>query len=354
MCPLAAGSLLLAAGLIPAALLWDFSWESTVGIDLPWAAPHVTLYLATALAALGGFLALRGHEGTAIGRFRAPLGAWISLWGAVAFLTATLFDFWWQSGYGLAVGVWHPPQILKAIAFWSVGFGALFCCLRRPILFPLAGGMLLALASVMTLTASYANRQHGAGFYQLACLVYPPVLIALAVAGPWKFSATAGALFALTLGALAVWVLPLVPGSPQVPPIYHPRDYLLPPPFPLLLAGPALVLDLLLRVFPAGGKGVHLLRSSAECGLAFFATFLATQWNFASFLLSPAADNWFFAGGGRHWPFFLRIDAAAQTGFWRLPGDDVTLASGIWCAALALLSAGLGLALGSWLRRLQR
>src|SRR5262245_957749 len=42
--------LLIAAALVPISLLWDFSWESTVGIDLFWSWPHVATYLAVAFA----------------------------------------------------------------------------------------------------------------------------------------------------------------------------------------------------------------------------------------------------------------------------------------------------------------
>ena len=74
-----AGLLLAAAG-IPASLLWDFSWESTVGIDLAWAPPHVATYLAVALAGLLALGAMWRGDGVRIGKWRAPLGAWVALW----------------------------------------------------------------------------------------------------------------------------------------------------------------------------------------------------------------------------------------------------------------------------------
>jgi hypothetical protein len=33
-------------------LVWDFSWESTVGVDRVWAPPHLATALAVALAGL--------------------------------------------------------------------------------------------------------------------------------------------------------------------------------------------------------------------------------------------------------------------------------------------------------------
>lgn len=346
--------LVVAAMWIPAALLWDYSWECTEGIDLFWSTPHLAIYAGIALAAAGGFFALRLNEGIVIGKFRAPLGTWITLWGTLAFLTATLFDRWWQMSYGLGAGIWHPPQILKAIAFVAIGIGALLCSARRRILFSFAGGTMLALAGVMTVTICYANRQHGSTFYQLACAVYPLMLVTLAAAGPHKFSAAFSAVAALGLGLLAVWLLPLIPGSPQVAPIYHPRDHLMPPPFPLLLVVPAFAMDLLLRVFPGREQRFQNERRAMECGLAFFVLFIAIQWNFSRFLLSPGADNWFFAGGGQHWPFFLKLDATARISFWKLRGDEINFATGLWCALLAVLGARAGLAIGTWMKGVKR
>ncbi len=346
--------LVAASAGVTSALLWDFSWESTIGIDLPWAAPHLALDAAALAAAIGALLALGQRIGVAIGPVRAPLGAWIALWGSAAFLVATLFDHWWQSTYGLSAGIWHPPQLLKAGAFLAITGGAWIASAGRSLLFPLAGGMLLSLAGAMTVTNLYANRQHGAGFYQLGCALYPSVLVALAVAGPRRFSASLGALAACGLGLAAVWLLPLIPGSPQVAPIHQPRDFLLPPPFPLLLVVPAFMIDLLVRVSPGVAGPENSPRRAIEAGCAFFAVFLAVQWNFAGFLLSPVADNPLFAGGGRHWPFFLKLDAAAHTAFWRLPGDDVDLTAGLACAAAAIASSAAGFAIGHWLNRVRR
>src|SRR4029077_20670345 len=107
---------------------------------------------------------------------------------------------WGRGSVGRGAGILHPPQILKAISFVGIAFGALLCSARRPILFSFAGGTILALAGVMTITICYANRQHGATFYYLACALYPLTLVTLAAADPRKFSATLSALAALGLG----------------------------------------------------------------------------------------------------------------------------------------------------------
>ena len=278
------------------------------------------------------------------------------------FVAAVLFDRWWQAGYGLAAGIWHPPQILKTAAFFAVAGGAWLTAAqaqnqgRRNSAgqFAAAGALLLVLISVVTLVPSYPNRQHAAAFYQLACGTYPAVLAALAVAGRGRWPATTAALLHLAVMGLAVWVLPLVPAHPQVAPIYNPRDHLMPPPFPLLLVAPALAVDALLRWFPGREQRFADWRRAVECGLVFFAVCTAVQWCFAAFLLTPAADHWFFAGGGRHWPFFLKIDARSKVTFWHLGRDEINLASGLVTAGLAIAAARLGLWLGAWMKRVQR
>lgn len=362
--PVAEWAMLLGAALVPVSLLWDYAFESTIGVDLFWSAPHVANDLAIALAAAGACAVLARTtraraEGVALGRLRAPLGAWLVLWGAFAFVTALFFDRWWQAGYGLAAGIWHPPQILKALAFFSVTTGTWLGLAGRQrqtagaLAFAAAGGVVLAMVSVVTLPLCFANRQHSALFVEVACATYPIALLALARAGRLRFSASLGALAAMGLIAALVWILPLVPGSPQVGPIYNPRDHLLPPPFPLLLVVPALAIDALLRVFPARTRRVQNWAHAFESGLSFFVIFTATQWLFSAFLLSPGADHWLFAGGGRHWPFFLRVDPSARTAFWLPPEDELTLGRMAIAAALAVLAARGGLWLGDAMQRVR-
>ncbi|HEV7401611.1 MAG TPA: hypothetical protein VGO11_01745 [Chthoniobacteraceae bacterium] len=333
------------AAAIPLSLLWDFSWEATVGIDNVWAAPHLTGYLAVAVAALIACLLL-------VRRIGAPLGARIVLWGAVAFLAAMLLDRWWLTAYGLAAGIWHPPQLLKATAFFAVIAGGWLACEGRA--FVATAGALLSMIGVVTLASNFANRQHSAAFYQIACGTYPFVLAAVAAAAPGRWAATRAALVYTLLWGAAVWLLPLIPGRPLVAPILHPRDHLLPPPFPLLLLVPAAAMDCLLAhakrsAAPRAGWGDAL-----EAGGAFALSFLAAQWLFASFLLSPATDNWFFAGGGRHWPFFLQITPAAETSFWHSANEALRLDRALVAVLLAIASTFLGLRLGAWMKGVRR
>lgn len=347
-------ALLLAAAGVPLSLLWDYSWESTVGIDLPLSPPHVANYLAVALAAVAALALVisgtRAGGGVRLARCVAPLGAWIVLWGALAFVTAVFFDRWWQSAYGLAAGIWHPPQLLKAAAFLAVTLGAWLCAPDRA----LGGATVLALIAVVTLPDTFANRQHGAPFYLIACGAYPLVLTAAATAGARRFPATRSALGYLLLTCAMVWLLPLFPAVPLTGPIFNPRDHMLPPPFPLLLVAPAFALDLLLRIRPGKVRRFDEFSRAVEAGLAFWIVFSAVQWMFAEFLLSPAADNRVFAGGGRHWPFFLQIHPSAMTAFWPEKDAEFTTTRALFAAALAVLSSFVGLRMGRVLRASSR
>src|SRR5262245_14953119 len=51
-CPVFGWMLLAAVVAVPVTLLWDYAWESTVGIDLVWSPPHAANYAAMAVAGL--------------------------------------------------------------------------------------------------------------------------------------------------------------------------------------------------------------------------------------------------------------------------------------------------------------
>ena len=94
--------------------------------------------------------------------------------------------------------------------------------------------------------------------------------------------------------------------------------------------------------------------SSRHGGRGFLPHVFCAQWVFADFLLTDLADNRFFAGGGRHWPFFLKIDAASRVEFWRFGNDDMDLAGALAAAGLSVLAARLGLWLGAWMKIVRR
>jgi hypothetical protein len=211
--------------------------------------------------------------------------------------------------------------------------------------------MLLTMIGIVTITQSYPNRQHSASFFQLAGATYPLVLAALARGGRARWPATTAALFYFAVMGAMVWLLPLVSARPLTGPVYNPLDHLMPPPFPLLLVVPALGMDLLLKKIRwPERRGVDWLQAGA-LGLFFFLSFLIAQWIFSGFLLSPAADHWFFAGGGKHWPFFLKISPPARTAFWETGADVMNGANALRALVLALIATRVGLWLGAWMKR---
>jgi hypothetical protein len=365
-----AGTWLLLAGAagVVLSLLWDFSWESTIGIDLTWSAPHSANYLAVAMLGMSAlgliwvFSAWQPESGVRLAGLSAPVGAWLAMWGAVAFAGSVLFDRWWQSAYGLSAGIWHPPQLCKAASFFAVLVGAWLVWLNQwnrsgeTDRFALIGlrfsaGLVLCMITVVSLVWNYPNRQHTAWFCQIGCATYPIVLMATVVAGGREFPATASALAYVLVLCTMTWLLPLFPGTPQTGPIYNRLEHLMPPPFPLLLPAPALGLDLLNNKFSWLGGRFKTWAQAVAGGLVFCSLFIATQWCFSDFLLSEDSANWFFAGGGEHWPFFLKLTPAARRAFWQ---EDLDWAGLLIALALAVAATRIGLWLGAWMRRLKR
>ena len=91
-------------------------------------------------------------------------------------------------------------------------------------------------------------------------------------------------------------------------------------------------------------------------GLAFFILFVTAQWTFASFLLSPSADHWFFAGGGRQWPVFNAVAPGAANAFWTgsALGEPFNFKNATIAMVLAIVSSRVGLWLGAWLARVKQ
>src|SRR5256886_15418038 len=97
-----AGSLSVICGLI-----WDISWHRTIGRDTFWTPAHLAIYLGGLLGGMtAGWLVIRttflgSVENKAasvrLWGLRAPLGAWVSIWGCFAMLTSAPFDDWWHN-----------------------------------------------------------------------------------------------------------------------------------------------------------------------------------------------------------------------------------------------------------------
>jgi len=367
--------LAFAATCITVGIMWDISWHETIGRDTFWTPAHMMIYLGGALGGcIGGWLAIQytffptaTQKQSAVRVFgaRAPLGAWIVIWGATAMLTSGPFDNWWHNAYGLDVKIISPPHALLGLGMFGITFGALVLVLTRQNrlqdgkgsgLFVFVGGVFTVLGGVFVMEYSFPNMQHAAVFYEVCALTFPFRLLALGRAARTSFPVTRLAAVYLLVECLLIWILPLFPAQPKLAPIYNPVTHMVPPPFPLLLIVPAVAMDLLLRWFGSVTGWRRLLLAIAMSG-AFLALFIPTQWFFAKFLISPSADNWFFAGN-RMWSYGSHLGEWTKR-FWRLePGEAnrsvLTFGAVLFTWLLAAVSSWLGLLLGGWMRKVQR
>ena len=324
---------------------WDISWHRSIGRDSFWSAPHMAIYACGILAGIGsGYLIFSTTFGRSaalkdvsvrIWGLSGPLGAFISAWGGVAMLASAPFDDWWHNAYGLDVRIISPPHMVLAAGFFGIELGTVMLMLAfmnraheraRPSLerlFLYVGGTVLCESLLIKLESISRSDQHNARFYLVVLIRTPAILAALSIASErrWASTMVTGVYSAFAVAFL--WLLPLFPAEPKLGPVYREITHFIPWEFPLLLIVPAIALDLILQ----RTGGWRPLVRAVTGGLAFFAIFVAVQWPFATFMLTPAARNWFFGGGYldfatpprsplSRFEFFYREPDPAQ--FWRV------------------------------------
>jgi hypothetical protein len=300
---------------------------------------------------------------------RAPLGAWVAIWGALAMITSAPFDDWWHNAYGLDVKIISPPHTVLGLGMLGISVGALLLVLSRQNrmheasspkgfgLFVYTGGVFILLGSVFILEYIFPNTQHGASFYIVCAMMYPIRLVALSRAGRGTWPATRAAAVYMGLFCAVDWILELFPARPKLAPIFNPVTHMVPLPFPLLLIFPAMAIDLLLgKTRAADGSWWQRVGLAIVLGATFLAVLIAVHWPFAKFLLSPHAENGFFMGN-RIWGYNSQA-GDWQTRFWRIEPnsgtDRINSARILQGWALASVSAGLGLFFGNWMRKVRR
>lgn len=389
-------------------ITWDISWHETVGRDTFWTPAHMAIYLGGVLGGcVGGWLAFKhtflagpAERDCSVRVFgaRAPLGAWVAIWGALAMVTSAPFDDWWHNAYGLDVKIVSPPHAVLGLGMFGISVGALLLVLSRQNrlqdfssrrgsgMFIYAGGVFVLMGSVFLLEYIFPNMQHCAFFYKVCALMYPARFVALSCAGRISWPATRIAGVYMTFTCVMDWILMLFPAHPKLAPIFNPVTHMVPLPFPLLLIFPALAIDFILRkagesygranvALPdavnsrsqsdretAGVRGwleskLNRVVLAFLLGAVFFAVLIAVQWFFSKFMLSPYARNWFFMGDrvfGYNFP-----KGEWQTRFWhvdpsRPDADPLTLSAGLITLALASLSSWVGLFFGAWMRKVRR
>jgi len=361
----------LGATCIPLGALWDISWHSTIGRDTFWTPAHLLIQLGGLLPGFtADWLALKtSYFGTEEDKraavtlfgFQAPLGAWVIIWGTLAMLFSAPFDNWWHNAYGLDVQILSPPHTILAAGMYAVAIGSLLLVLAYQnrshssggnLLFIYTAGILLTMSTIILTEKSYPNQQHGSLFYELCCATYPLYLVSVARASKMRWAAT-GAAAVYTLIILGfIWLLPLFPAQPKLAPIYNPVTHMVPPAFPILLIAPAIAVDLILMTI-GRREGFWFNFITAAClGIAFFGALVAVQWPFSKFMLSPGADNWFFAGN-RHWPYFAHVSEWRYR-FWKPEEDPFTWGGVLIATSLAMVKSRIALGFGGWMRRARR
>jgi hypothetical protein len=352
--------------------VWDISWHKSIGRDTFWTPAHMLIYLCGVLAGIAcGYLILSTtlqkdsplHDvSISMWGFRGPLGAFICAWGGVAMITSAPFDNWWHGAYGLDVKILSPPHILLALGMMAIRFGTAVMVLaamnraqgeyRAKLERVLFFAFLFLLGMTIGIAEELTNRayMHGAKFYLVVMLGLPIWLAAVARASKNRWAATIITGLYTLLHLAFICVLPLASAEPKLGPVYQKITHLVPPDFPLLLIVPAIVFDLVRRRTGAWGPWAQ----AATLGAATLGSFIAVQWPFANFLMSPASRNWFFATNEFPYfaaPFwasvrnvFLPTEASAGE-FW----TRMALALGV-----AVAMTRIGLSWGEWMKRLRR
>jgi hypothetical protein len=352
--------------------LWDISWHMSIGRDTFWTPAHIMIQMTGVLVGIAcGYMILTttfsgeaAAQSTAvkIWGFRGPLGAFIATWGCVAMLTSAPFDNWWHNAYGLDVKIVSPPHTLLSLGSFAIKVGALALMaglmnratpeVRRTLtwLSIFIGAVCVAQLGLILTVPTWAGNMHTARCYLAVAIGIPPVLMgpAWGLSKRWACTLVAAGYTAILLAF--EWILPLIPAEPKLGPVYQHITHLIPLRFPLLLIVPAIVLDLLWSRTEQWGRW----KLAAVSGPLLVLSFLAVQWPFANFLMSPAARNWFFGmayfayfdpANFLYNPYQFQIAEKTSGEFWSFMGAALIV---------SIITARLGLSWGDWMRRLRR
>jgi hypothetical protein len=191
---------------------------------------------------------------------------------------------------------------------------------------------------------------HGARFYLLVMIGAPIWMAAVARASRNRWAATLMTGIYTAMHLAFCWLLPLVPAETKLGPVYQHVDHLVPPDFPLLILVSAVAFDLLRQ----RTRGWSPWTQAAALGTAFLGSFLAVQWPFADFLMSPASRNWIFVT--QNFPYFVPSTSAWVRNVY-VPTDPSLAAFWTQMAialAVAIVMTRIGLSWGAWMGRLRR
>src|SRR5580704_3745135 len=350
-------------------MYWDISWHQSIGRDSFWTPAHMVIYLCGILAGIScGYMILRTTflpiaseraASVSVWGFHAPLGAFIAAWGGIVMLSSAGFDNWWHAAYGLDAKLNSPPHWALVTGVTGVQLGGIVllagamnrssAAARKKLefLFLYLGATIILLHLIL---ANHRILEHSAICYAAVCGAVPGVMIAMAVASGQRWACTTIAAMYTGFAMANVWILPLFPATPKLGPVYQHVTHLVPLDFPLVIIVPAFLWDLVRAKLP----DINRWLLAMTLGAVFLAGFIAVQWPFADFLLSPWSRNWFFGTG--YLPYFTQPTshtamnqfyqaAASRRQFW------LVMAAAL---GLAILTTRIGLTCGGWLRKVRR
>lgn len=350
---------------------WDISWHESIGRDAFWTPAHMAIYMCGVLSGIAfGYLILHttfsrnsplAAHSVHIWGFRAPLGAFIASWGAIAMLTSAPFDNWWHNAYGLDVKIVSPPHILLFIGGYAVKVGTMVLIaghMNRALesaqavyrrLFVYICGMTLVTAMIVLMEYTERSALHLALPYVLVTAIVPLILIVASRTTGVRFAATYVTGFYTLLLIGLILFLPLFPAQPKLGPVYQRVTHFIPPEFPLLLIVPAFVLDLFWQRTRSSKPWTVAFYSS----LIFLGILLPLEWRFAEFLMSPASRNAFF---GTTYLYYALPPTSylARNEFFPGPGVLQFSIALLLAIALGTLTMRWGCSCAKWFRAIQR
>ena len=352
---------------------WDVSWHMSIGRDTFWTPAHMAIYLCSVLAGVVcGYLILNATFRRTPGLvassvhvlgFTAPLGAFLAAWGGIAMLTSAPFDNWWHNAYGLDVKIISPPHTLLMLGTFAVEIGSLLLILAAMnraaepgTLFRHLQRLLLYLSGLTLMAVMFFCTEYIRDVLLHTAIPYIAVSIGVPIwyAAVWKASRHRWALTWVTAIYTAmiiafILILPMFPAEPKLGPVYQHVTHFVPPQFPMLLLVPAVMLDLLWAHLGTSNKFLVALASAP----VFVLSLVAVEWPFASFLMTKASENRFFATG--YHPYGVPPWSLSVTRQFVRIGHELILWKGLGVAMLcAVISVWLGLMLGEWMRKIQR
>jgi hypothetical protein len=210
-------------------------------------------------------------------------------------------------------------------------------------------GLLLVLSMFFRMEYTWDVYLHSASAYIAATLGTPLYFAAIHVASRNRWAATwISAIYTVFVCAL-ILILPLFPAEPKLGPVFQHVTQFIPPKFPVLLIVPAIAIDLLLTY----AKDWKPWLTALIAGPVFVLSLVAVQWPFASFLMSKAAENRFF--GTAYHDFNMPSTSMDVQRQFLHPEHGLVLWQGLFMAMLyAAAITWLGLALGRWMKKIQR